>query len=101
MLDFNEILTAWITSANPSETSKKLAEDRLKICVGDETNKRCNQYTEMIKNKRWSAVCKGCGCPIDKKVFSNKINPCPLGKWEEVDKKHNTYIKVKEEKTLL
>lgn len=95
MLDFKDILNSWIVSFNPSTEAQNRANDRLLVCRG------CDNYKEILKNKKWSAICEGCGCPIDKKVFSNKINACPLNKWAEVDKKHNTYIKVKDKKTLL
>jgi hypothetical protein len=56
---------------------------------------------ELIEKKKWTAYCNGCGCPIDKKIFSGKVNPCPLEKWDEIDKKYNTYIGMKHKKTLL
>ena len=101
MFDFKEIFDAWVTSFNPTDEQRHHAADRARICRGDGVIDRCEEYTEVIEKKKWSAYCNGCGCPIDKKIFSGKINPCPLEKWEEIDKKYNTYIGIKHKKTIL
>jgi hypothetical protein len=101
MFDFKEIFDAWVESANPSKERQLQADERAHICRGDKSTPKCENYVELIENKKWSAYCDGCGCPIDKKIFSGKVNPCPLEKWDEIDKKYNTYIGVKHKKTLL
>ena len=101
MFDFKEIFDAWVTSFNPTDEQRHHAADRARICRGDGVIDRCEEYTEVIEKKKWTAYCNGCGCPIDKKIFSGKINPCPLEKWDEIDKKYNTYIGIKHKKTIL
>lgn len=81
-MDFNEIVTAWITSFNPDKEQTKRSLDRAKICV------KCPEKKELFHNKEWSAVCGKCGCPLSKKVFSQEYNPCPIKKWEESDKNY-------------
>lgn len=86
-MNLNEIVNAWITSINPSEDEKKRSIERLEICEG------CTFKKEILKNKKWSTICSSCGCVISKKIFSQEFNPCPLKKWEEVDKKYTTFYK--------
>lgn len=85
-MNFKEILEAWIISFNPNEKEKQLAELRYGIC--NECPSRTGAFGV--------AVCSECGCPITKKIFTNTHNPCPLGKWEEIDtpfmKKKKTLI---------
>jgi hypothetical protein len=94
MVDFKEIINAWIVSFNPTESQKAQAAERLSVCL------QCENYSEIIKKKKWSAVCKECGCPIEKKIYSNAFDPCPLDKWDGVDMKYNSLSK-KIEKTIL
>lgn len=101
MFNFREVFDAWVTSVTPTNEQKQQAEDRARICRGDEAIPKCENYVELFEKKKWSAYCNGCGCPIDKKIFSGKVNPCPLEKWNEIDKKYNTYIGMKHKKTLL
>jgi hypothetical protein len=101
VIDFKEIFNAWIIASNPTKEQLQQADDRLGICKGDDTNPKCENYSELFEKKKWSAYCKGCGCPLDKKIFSEKINPCPLDKWDEIDRIYNTYIGMKHKKTLL
>jgi hypothetical protein len=101
MFDFKEIFDAWVTSFKPTDVQTQHASDRARICRGDGVINKCEHYTELIEKKKWAAYCSGCGCPIDKKIFSEKVNPCPLEKWEEIDKKYNTYIGMKHKKTIL
>ena len=75
-MNFKQIIEAWIISFNPTSQEKELAEARGKIC--DECPSKA-----FILNV---AGCKECGCPIGKKIFTNDYNPCPLSKWEEIDK---------------
>jgi hypothetical protein len=94
MVDFKEIINAWIVSFNPTEDQKLQADERLSICLG------CEKYSEIIEKKKWSAVCGECGCPIEKKIYSDRFDPCPLDKWNDVDTKYNIPTK-KIEKTIL
>lgn len=83
------IVKAWGISFNPSNQQKALAERRAEICL------TCPAKTKIGVMQ----LCSECGCPISKKVFTDEVNPCPLGKWtfdeEYLDKK----LKVK--KTLI
>jgi hypothetical protein len=87
-MNFKQIIEAWAISFKPSEKQKEMAEDRLKICT------ECPARKKIIGID----ICEECGCPITKKAFTNAPNPCPLKKWEEIDKK---YFKEKTKKTLL
>lgn len=79
-LDLLEIVSAWITAANPSEAEASLAQKRSEICNS------CEHKKERIKKFKLGIVCDLCGCPLMKKIYSKNNNPCPIGKWEEVDK---------------
>ena len=87
--NFIDIINSWITSLNPTEMEAELAKERLSICL------RCGFRKEIIKNKQWSAVCGGCGCPLEKKIFTNQYGSCPLHKWEEVEDKYMEHLIVK------
>jgi hypothetical protein len=91
-MDVIEIINAWKIANNPTPKQEKLAELRGKICDG------CPSKKVIIKNKKWSAICGGCGCPIAKKIFTPKFNPCPLKQWKEVD---TLYIAEKKSSTLI
>jgi len=101
MFNFREVFDAWVTAAKPTNEQKQQSEDRALVCRGNGDIPKCENYVELFEKKKWSAYCNGCGCPIDKKIFSGKINPCPLEKWDEIDKKYNTYIGIKHKKTIL
>lgn len=76
-LDFKEIVSAWVISFNPSEEEKVLAEKRYEVCSG------CDKRGF---NKIGVEVCKACGCPLSKKIFTLKDQEsCPLKKWDEVN----------------
>lgn len=79
--DVFEIFNAWITSLNPTENQLILAQHRAAIC------KDCEHKLQLVKDLKLAVICNLCGCPIQKKIFSNKNNPCPLKKWKEVDEK--------------
>lgn len=81
-MNFKEIVTAWITSLNPNDEEQSRSIERASICI------KCEYKKEILKNKEWSAICGKCGCPLSKKVFSQEYNPCPIKRWEEVDKKY-------------
>ena len=76
-MNFAEIINAWIISINPNEEQKTLALNRANIC------NTCEYKKYVIKKP----ICSACGCPITKKVFSEKQNACPKGKWADVDSK--------------
>lgn len=78
-IDLKDIAKAWITSLNPKEKEKELANLRYKICGG------CEFKKEIFDKKQWSSFCGKCGCPLNKKIYSNNYNNCPAGKWSEVD----------------
>lgn len=91
-MDLKEIISTWVTSFSASDSQKKLAEERLKICES------CPSIKKVLKKKSWSFICGECGCPVAKKVFTNRYNPCPLQKWENVDVK---YFDLKHKKTII
>lgn len=91
-MDFNEIVTAWMTAKNPSENIKILAEKRFEIC------RLCEHRKEILKDVEWTHICGKCGCPINKKIFSQKKGACPIGKWDNVD---DTHMKIKSTKTTI
>jgi ribosomal protein L37E len=76
-MNFAEIINAWIISINPNEEQKTLALNRANICD------TCEYKKYVIKKP----ICSACGCPITKKVFSERQNACPKGKWNDVDSK--------------
>jgi hypothetical protein len=67
-----EILLSYMTSINPTEEEKKIAEKRLEICA------TCEFWVESpIRD-----YCKKCGCTTKRKVFSPKgSDACPEKKW--------------------
>lgn len=73
-----EIINAWIISFNPNEEQKTLALNRANICD------MCEYKKYVIKKP----ICSACGCPLSKKIFSEKQNACPKGKWDDVDFKY-------------
>jgi hypothetical protein len=93
--NYKEIFDAWVTSLNPNEEEKILANKRLDICKG------CEFKKETIKGYRWSTVCSACGCPLSKKVFSSLFNPCPKKKWEDVDTEYLIKYPKKNKKTII
>lgn len=91
-MDFKEIINAWIAANNPNEDIKILAEKRLEIC------KLCEHRKEILKKVEWTHVCGKCGCPVNKKIFSENYGACPVGKWDDLDFRH---MKFKKEKTTI
>ena len=87
-MDIGKIIEAWIIAHNPNEEQKKLAELRGSIC-------------EVCPSKKTIlfTYCDECGCVIDKKVFTNEYDPCPLHKWHDIDKPF--FPERKSKKTLL
>ena len=78
-IDLFEIMDAWARSIRPSPEEKELAKKRAEICNG------CEHRVQKFNKIKIGIVCTQCGCPIEKKVYSKKQNPCPLKKWESVD----------------
>jgi positive regulator of sigma E activity len=77
-----EIVKAWATAVNPDPTQVKIAAERYSVCV------TCPSKKEILSDKKWSEVCGECGCPLKAKIYTQKAGTCPLGKWDEVDKKY-------------
>jgi len=89
MNKIREIIGAWIISFNPSKERKELAEKRYEICIG------CEYYEESRPITR-DEHCKKCGCPIKKKIFTEKTNEsCPLNKWSHLDSAYLAQINKK------
>lgn len=95
MIDYKEIIQAWMTSKNPTEKEQELAEKRLNICLG------CDYRREILKGLKWSAYCGDCGCPLHKKVYSNIFNACTQKKWGEIDIEYMTPVYDKDKNTLI
>jgi hypothetical protein len=93
--NYKEIFDAWVTSINPTEKEKELANKRLDMCKG------CEFRKENIKGYKWSAICGACGCPLSKKVFSPVFNSCPKEKWEEIDSQYMDKLTKKSKKTII
>lgn len=100
MIDFKDIYESWKRAGNPNDIEKQQASERLLICKGSNTIPKCEYYMEIIKNKKWSSLCGGCGCPISKKIFTNTTPSCPKNKWDVVDVNYNTNIMIKKIKTI-
>lgn len=94
MINIKDILDSWITSFNPTDGEISRANDRYDVCSN------CPSRQELIRNKKWTLICGECGCPLSKKIYSSVTNPCPLKKWEDVDKKHNLNTSIKNSNTL-
>jgi hypothetical protein len=93
--NYKEIFDAWVISKNPTELQKSMANDRLDVC------KTCEYRKETLKGHKWSTICKLCGCPLSKKVFSPMFNPCPKRKWEDIDSKYIERIPTKSKDTII
>ena len=87
-MNLKTIIKAWAISFNPDDEQAVLAEARLKICTG------CDKLSGL-------GICKGCGCPVKKKIYTDEYNPCPLLKWKESDDKHYDLKKVKLNKSII
>ena len=94
--DIREITSAWWDSYFADDNQKKLAKERLSVCES------CPSLQTKFKKirKLTISVCGECGCPISKKIFSNKFDACPLGKWKEIDASHPDFFKIRKDKTL-
>lgn len=68
-----EIVEAYATMINPTESQKQAAEIRLQICMG------CEFWRESPLGIRY---CGKCGCPTKGKIFSSHgVQACPEKKW--------------------
>ena len=76
MIKVGEIAKSWWTSMNPTEKQSILAKKRLAIC---------EECPSMIESVVFTYKCKECGCPIDKKIFTNVVGACPLQKLNKID----------------
>ena len=95
MIDYKEIVQAWMKSKNPTPREQELAEKRLNVCLG------CDYRKEILKGIKWSAYCGDCGCPLQKKVYSNIFNACTQKKWSEIDSEYMNPIDDKNKITLI
>lgn len=79
MNKISEIIGAWVVSFNPTSEQKELAEKRYEMCLS------CEHYGKS-RPVTGDEYCKKCLCPIQKKVYTQKINDtCPLGKWKDIE----------------
>jgi hypothetical protein len=95
MINIKDIFNSWTKMVNPNEVELLRAKDRLDVCLG------CEFKKQLLKNKEWSLYCGECGCPLEGKIYSSVINPCPKNKWEDVDKKYLSNNTYKNKSTLL
>jgi hypothetical protein len=94
-INFIEILNAWITSYNPTDTQKELAQKRLEICM-----EPCEFKKDLLKKKQLVSICGPCGCPIGKKIYTDRYGTCPLHKWEIVENDYKSQLMIKQ-KTII
>jgi len=78
-MDIIEIINAWKIANNPTPKQEELAKLRASIC------EVCPSKKIITKKLKLATICGECGCPIAKKIFTPKFNPCPLKKWEKID----------------
>lgn len=77
MDSFSDIIKAWAVSFNPTEEQKELADLRYNVCLS------CDQKKTLLGIEK----CNVCGCPLSKKIFTQKkAETCPLNKWDDVEK---------------
>jgi hypothetical protein len=95
MIDFKEVIESWVIKSNPTDMEKELSEERLTIC------QNCVYYTEVLKRRKWSAICGECKCPLSGKIFTPKVKSCRIGNWDDIDKKYGIYRDTKTNKTIL
>jgi len=95
-MDMKEMIAAWIIKAKPTDSQKKLAEERYEIC------EQCPKREKLFSNYKWSEYCDECGCPLEGKVFSRTYDACPLHKWIPVESKYLGEISTtKKDKTII
>jgi lipoate synthase len=91
-MDVIEIINAWKIANNPTPKQEELAKLRASMC------EVCPSKKVITKKIGLATICGECGCPISKKIFSPKFNPCPLKKWGEID---TQYISEKTTSSLI
>jgi len=80
MLDIREIYRAWKAANNPTPEQDALAKKRFALCL------TCDYKDDyIVGGKLISSVCKGCGCPLRKKIFTDKMGTCPKHLWDKVE----------------
>jgi|APGre2960657404_1045060.scaffolds.fasta_scaffold197471_2 hypothetical protein len=79
-----EIAGSWWRAANPTKEQSDLAKLRLRIC------KEC---PSMVESAAFGYKCGECGCPIGKKIFTDRYGGCPLSKWNDVDELYKHILK--------
>lgn len=94
-IDYKEIFDAWLIARKPTPEQKELAQKRYAICLG------CEFRKPLIKNNNWSEICTGCGCPLNKKIFTRIYNACPYKKWEKSDMVILQKLSEKETNTII
>jgi hypothetical protein len=95
MNKISEIINAWAVSFNPTPEQRELAEKRYEICLG------CEHYGKS-RPITGDEYCKKCLCPIQKKVYTQKLkDTCPLKKWEIVEKEFKDKEVKKNKQTLI
>lgn len=72
-----EIFQAWKISYKPDDHQVNLAAARMSICD-----------TCYFKKTTPFTYCGACGCALEKKIYSPRINACPEGKWSSVEREH-------------
>lgn len=72
MNKIKEIIISYSNALNPNDDEKKLAEERLQVCLG------CEHWN----NSGLVDICNKCGCLTKVKVFS-PVNSCPESKWSK------------------
>ena len=65
-----EIFNAWKVAKNPTDNQQEIAEERLETCNSCE-----------FKREQPLLHCGACGCPLQKKAYSQVARSCPKGKW--------------------
>lgn len=73
-MDIIEIFKTWVISFNPTQEQQDIANERIKICNGCESNTYLTLFDTHICNK--------CKCPISKMIFTENKNKCKLQKWK-------------------
>lgn len=71
-----DIAKAWWIASRPTAEQSQLAQKRLGIC---------SECPSMVESVVFTYKCNECGCPIGKKIFTDKMGTCDLHKWDKVE----------------
>jgi hypothetical protein len=71
----SDIFQSWVTSFNPSEEEKSLAEYRAGVC------NTCSMRKTHSILKYPICGARTCVCPLSKLIFSKKEGTCPMNLW--------------------